>query len=515
MVSPKPLESGMATNINLQANSKPRATLVLVSNSPPFFRLLAITNFPIASAGINAADNQAAANAQSSFNAQAADNQAIANAQAADNQAAANAQISFNAQAANNQAANAQAVSNAQAADIQAAFNAQAADSQAAANAQIAANAQASANAQNAFNAQVANNQAAVNAQVAADAAAQGVIASQVGGMYNAAVPAAGLGAGSVTQIYDGQVQAPGYIGQVQDMTPISQIYDGQIQATGYVNQIQGVTPISQVYDGQVQAMTPVNQIYDGQLQAVTPVNQIYDGQVQAFGPIAQVPQQYAARVLTNMATGPIAGSVSQIYDGQIQAPSLVAQAQSLGPINQAQAFGLAPEVVSTRETLLTPQAEALYTGASTGQVTQIMDGQIQAPAEIGLQGNFPAQVSQEFVGQGAVPQSPSAMVPEMGAGTITQIADGQVQVKRSVLESRQNGVPVDLSLNNGILTDHLGRTGYIASNRQLQFDAPPQGGAVITSGFSACGDGTLALGGSNTFYACGSSDCDSPVTPN
>jgi hypothetical protein len=63
-------------------------------------------------------------------------------------------------------------------------------------------------------------------------------------------------------------------------------------------------------------------------------------------------------------------------------------------------------------------------------------------------------------------------------------------------------------------LTDSLGRIGYIADNRQLQFDGPPQAGAVYTAGFSACPDGTLALGGSNVFYACGSSDCNSTNTP-
>ncbi|KAF8540930.1 hypothetical protein BDD12DRAFT_733432, partial [Trichophaea hybrida] len=63
-------------------------------------------------------------------------------------------------------------------------------------------------------------------------------------------------------------------------------------------------------------------------------------------------------------------------------------------------------------------------------------------------------------------------------------------------------------TLSNGVLKDNLGRTGYIADNRQFQFDGPPQSGAIYTSGFSACEDGTLALGGSNKFYACGSSDC-------
>lgn len=64
------------------------------------------------------------------------------------------------------------------------------------------------------------------------------------------------------------------------------------------------------------------------------------------------------------------------------------------------------------------------------------------------------------------------------------------------------------MTLNNGVLTDGQGRTGYIADNRQFQFDAPAQAGAIYTGGFSVCDDGTLALGGNKQFWACGSSDC-------
>jgi len=52
-------------------------------------------------------------------------------------------------------------------------------------------------------------------------------------------------------------------------------------------------------------------------------------------------------------------------------------------------------------------------------------------------------------------------------------------------------------------LTDNFGRTGYIASNYQFQFDKPPQAGAIYTAGWSVCANGSLALGGSNVFYQC------------
>jgi hypothetical protein len=74
-------------------------------------------------------------------------------------------------------------------------------------------------------------------------------------------------------------------------------------------------------------------------------------------------------------------------------------------------------------------------------------------------------------------------------------------------LHQRQStcGTPgyLTIKLAGGQLTDAEGRTGYIASNYQFQFDAPPQTGAIYTGGFSVCANGSLALGGSNIFYEC------------
>ncbi len=53
------------------------------------------------------------------------------------------------------------------------------------------------------------------------------------------------------------------------------------------------------------------------------------------------------------------------------------------------------------------------------------------------------------------------------------------------------------------MLTDARGRTGYIASNYQLQFDNPPQAGAIYTAGFSVCANRSLALGSSAVFWEC------------
>lgn len=59
--------------------------------------------------------------------------------------------------------------------------------------------------------------------------------------------------------------------------------------------------------------------------------------------------------------------------------------------------------------------------------------------------------------------------------------------------------------LTDGVLVDNHNRTGYIASNFQLQFDNPPQSGALYTEGFSHCGNDSLALGSSATFWQCAS----------
>jgi len=73
-------------------------------------------------------------------------------------------------------------------------------------------------------------------------------------------------------------------------------------------------------------------------------------------------------------------------------------------------------------------------------------------------------------------------------------------------LETRQDKV-LTITLANGVLTDDQGRTGYIAANNQFQFDKPAQTGAIYTSGFSVCSNGTLAIGSSAIFYQCLSGD--------
>jgi hypothetical protein len=65
----------------------------------------------------------------------------------------------------------------------------------------------------------------------------------------------------------------------------------------------------------------------------------------------------------------------------------------------------------------------------------------------------------------------------------------------------------LEITLKDGVLLDSQQRTGYIAANHQFQFDGPAQTGAIYTAGWSACSNGSLALGGEATFHQCLSGD--------
>jgi hypothetical protein len=57
--------------------------------------------------------------------------------------------------------------------------------------------------------------------------------------------------------------------------------------------------------------------------------------------------------------------------------------------------------------------------------------------------------------------------------------------------------------LTDSVLVDAKGRTGYISSNDQLQFDKPAQSGFKTADGFSVCSNGTVLLDESPIFWAC------------
>lgn len=73
------------------------------------------------------------------------------------------------------------------------------------------------------------------------------------------------------------------------------------------------------------------------------------------------------------------------------------------------------------------------------------------------------------------------------------------------ILPQRQEDAEgaLGITLQDGVLTDQSGWTGYVADNSQLQFDNPPQAGALYTAGFSVCSNGHLAIGDDDTWYKC------------
>lgn len=128
--------------------------------------------------------------------------------------------------------------------------------------------------------------------------------------------------------------------------------------------------------------------------------------------------------------------------------------------------------------------------------VTEFKDGQPQAPT-IAPTSTAPA-VSQMTDAQ-PIASAPAASAPASSAAAAAPAASSAANGANMV--TCAGGLSITLA--DGVLKDEKGRIGYIASNYQLQFDGPPQAGAIFTAGFSVCGNGSLALGGSNVFYQC------------
>ena len=167
--------------------------------------------------------------------------------------------------------------------------------------------------------------------------------------------------------------------------------------------------------------------------------------------------------------------AVAQISDGQPQAAASTKSAVAQISDGQPQA---APSTKSAVSQISDGQPQASV--SKTSAVSQLSDGQPQAS------GSSVAAVSQSADGQ--------------PAASGTQSGSGPAPTKLVTCASDST---LALTLDNGVLKDAKGRTGYIASNYQFQFDNPPQAGALYTSGFSVCGNGSLALGGSAVFYQC------------
>jgi hypothetical protein len=184
-------------------------------------------------------------------------------------------------------------------------------------------------------------------------------------------------------------------------------------------------------------------------------------------------------------------GHVSQIADGQVQAGMHTVTMTPVSQITDGQVQG--PKTVTYMPVSVIsdgqPQAPMLPT-TTPCPVSQISDGQPQACTSV------VTAVSIKSEGQ---PQAPTASASAVS--TKPEVLPRALA--RSAPVACRSSSTLEISLNNGILTDSAGRTGYIASNYQFQFDKPPQAGAIFTAGFSLCANGSLALGGSNVFWQC------------
>jgi len=108
--------------------------------------------------------------------------------------------------------------------------------------------------------------------------------------------------------------------------------------------------------------------------------------------------------------------------------------------------------------------------------------------------------------------QSPPAGCQASRSGTFNIQTVNVTSSGKRDLSRRQLAGALTLSLKDGIVKDQAGRQGYIASNYQFQFDAPLQAGARESTGFSVCGNGSLALSANGraapaVFYQCLSGD--------
>jgi len=104
---------------------------------------------------------------------------------------------------------------------------------------------------------------------------------------------------------------------------------------------------------------------------------------------------------------------------------------------------------------------------------------------------------------------APSGCSPSYDGDFQIQVVNVTQSASKRSLSKRQqaDAMKLEITLKDGVLTDSKDRTGYIAANHQFQFDGPAQTGAIYTAGWSACGNGSLALGGTTVFYQCLSGD--------
>lgn len=112
-----------------------------------------------------------------------------------------------------------------------------------------------------------------------------------------------------------------------------------------------------------------------------------------------------------------------------------------------------------------------------------------------------PQGVTQSISPPESAPQGCQVTYPDEFSITTVNVSESSSVKKR---QTNQMG-GLTITIKNGVMKDGDGDTGYIAANKQFQFDKPPQTGAIYTAGWSVCANKTIALGGSTIFYSCNS----------
>ena len=221
--------------------------------------------------------------------------------------------------------------------------------------------------------------------------------------------------------------------------------------------------------------------------------------------------------VYPNHGTASPVGLVSVITDGQPQAPT--------GPVPAS----------TGSSSLVPPSLSGLDSGSSTGPRTVPTSsyGSVALSGSSSMPGTLTTVALSSYMTPASSIRSATTQQPGTSMITATAITahtDGQPQVPNSATHlARQISLPSDdasafnlsskvpsdyvvcakdgilnITLHDGVVKDSpRNRTGYIASNRQFQFDTPPQSGAVITAGFSMCDNGSVALGSTTIFWQC------------
>ncbi|KAI1758031.1 hypothetical protein F4782DRAFT_476137 [Xylaria castorea] len=124
------------------------------------------------------------------------------------------------------------------------------------------------------------------------------------------------------------------------------------------------------------------------------------------------------------------------------------------------------------------------------------------ASALLGVAMAAPQGVTDQLTPTGAAPAGCTGTFDGNFEITVAQVTKEKRSIPEKRAECGSEGTLV-VTLKDGSAFDAQGRTGYIASNYQFQFDMPAQAGAIFNSGFSVCENNILALGSSKTFYQC------------